>query len=460
MLSYIMPVNTLMLLDPSAPDRFLQSITKDFALPVSLERLISRLLSADAPSRPDLTEVIKVLGEAEVTSEPRFEPPDDDLDQQCKATVDGAVRHMLAVASYDRSDRLFPSDPKIFVTNPLSVAYGACGTAWAIRNITGALPEPVGDWLLKQKIDQSSYPPGLYFGMAGIAWVFRALGFAARAEEIMRLSWDHPVLGESPDMFYGLAGWGTAQLKFFLETGNEEYLRQARRAGELLAANAKEESGGVCWPAASGAITPGFAHGASGISMFLLDLYRLTQEEKYLDLGRKALDFDLAAAISNPEGALTWQVRRAPGAPGVPYLRYGSAGVGLALVKYFRALEDPRYQQALEQLLPDVTRKYGIYPGRFVGLAGIGEFLLALRELEPFRAKSEAALKQVIMGTLLFQINTAQGAAFPGYELYRFSCDYATGSAGVGLFLHEYVTRRNFSFSLDEIHTRAQTSAA
>jgi serine/threonine protein kinase len=450
MLSYIIPINAIILLDPQAPARFLQSITEDFGLPQELERLITRLLDPKAALRPSLAEAITVLESLEISSTPHSHVPND-LEQACAETVKSTVQHILAVATYDRADRLFPSDPKVFVTNPLNVAFGACGVALAIKTITGDVPPGIVEWILKQKIHSKSYPPGLYLGTAGIAWVLKSLGIDQKAEELMRSTWNHPALKESPDMFYGLAGWGIAQLKFFLDTKNQEYLEQAIRAGEYLAASAKQENGNCYWPQTNGSITLGFAHGSSGISIFLLYLYIVTGNEKFLNIGKSALNFDLAAAVPNIEGALSWQVRRAPGAPSVPYIRYGSSGVGLALVRYYRALGDPRYLEVLEQMFPDTTRKYGIYPGRFIGLAGIGEFLLALREIEPFHSRCSEALRRLISGILLFQVNTAKGVAFPGYELYRFSCDFATGSAGIAFFLHRYLNQSSDVFSLDDI---------
>ena len=459
MLSYIVPINAMILLDSQVHLRFLQAIANDFGLPHELTRLISGLLEPEAALRPSLAEAITVLEAAEVSSEPGYQEPRG-LEQESERTVQMIVQHILSEASYDRADRLFPSDPKVFVTNPLSIAFGACGVAHAIKTITGDVPVSITEWLLRQKIDAKLYPPGLYFGTAGIAWVFKELGLDHRAEELMRSTWTHPALHESPDMFYGLSGWGLAQLKFFLDTGNEEYLEQAIRAGELLAASAKDENGGCYWPQSNGTIIPGFAHGSSGISEFLLNVYQVTGDEKFLDLGKRALDFDIAAAVPNAEGALTWQVRRVAGAPGVPYLRYGSAGVGLALVRYYRVLGSPRYLEVLDKMLPDVNRKYGISPGRFIGLSGIGEFLLALREVERYRESCSEALRRLISGILLFQVNTEKGAAFPGYELYRLSCDFATGSAGIALFLHRYLSHRNADFSLDERWIGAVNSGA
>lgn len=449
MLSYIMPVNAMLVIDSSAPARFLESIAADFSLPSGLEQLIFRLLHSDFRLRPSLGETISLLEKMEISSAPQYRVRED-IQNACRKTLDGVVDHILSAASYDRTDRLFPSDPKIFVTNPLSIAFGACGVAWALKKITGDVPSRVIEWMLRQPIDAKRYPPGLYLGMAGIAWVFKEVGLQQKAEEVMRLTWDHPALAESPDMFYGLSGWGTAQLRFFLDTSDEEYLHQAMRAGELLASTAQEENGNCYWSQSSSAVGLGFAHGSSGISIFLLYLYLATGDSRFLELGKRALEFDITATVPNLDGNLSLQVRRIPGAPGVPYFRYGSSGLGMALVRYYRILGDPRYLNILNDLLPDARRKYGISPGRFIGLSGIGEFLLSLREVEPFNAKCSEALERLITGILLFRVERPNGIAFPGYELYRLSCDFATGSAGIALFLHEYLTGSS-NFLLDDL---------
>ena len=138
----------------------------------------------------------------------------------------------------------------------------------------------------------------------------------------------------------------------------------------------------------------------------------------------------------------------------LPYLRYGTAGVGLATVRYHWLLGEARYREALERMHPDVDRKYAIFPGRSIGLAGMGEFLLDLAATPGFEQRAEASLRRLISGLLLFQVETEKGTGFPGYELHRLSADVGTGSAGVALFLHRYLTRRPADFLVDEIFTR------
>jgi lantibiotic modifying enzyme len=373
------------------------------------------------------------------------------LQEVCRDVVQRMTDSILGLASPDRHDRLFPADPKVFVTNPLSVGYGACGVAYVLHKVKGHVPDGVIAWILRQSRDVKTCPPGLYLGLAGVAWVLWDVGRHDEALELMRQNAAHPALEESPDMFYGLAGWGMTQLKFFAATGDRQYLDWAIRAGDTLARTAKEEDGRLHWPDAGGNVVYGFGHGASGISLFLLYLHLATQDEKYLELGRRALDFDLAAAEQNPEGASTWRMRRSPAAPWLPYFRHGTAGVGMAVVRYYWHLREPRYREALDLMLPDVDRKYAIMLGRFTGLTGIGEFLLDLEATEGYESAAREGLKKLVSGLLLFQVETEKVLCFPGYELFRLSCDLATGSAGIALFLHRYLNKHPQAFLVDEL---------
>ncbi|HTG32240.1 MAG TPA: class III lanthionine synthetase LanKC [Thermoanaerobaculia bacterium] len=453
MIAYILPINGMLTVDPTVHLRFIRSICEDFGLPGELLDVINRLLDPEPSKRATPAEVIAALGRMEITRPPAFRLRDD-LPAACGEVLRRSADHWLRTATEDRADRLFPSDPKLFVTNPLSLAYGASGVAYALNTLTGSVPQGISDWILRQSAGAKTYPPGLYLGLSGIAWALWDMGFREPAERLMRESHGHPGLEESADLFYGAAGWGLAQLRFFLNTGDERYLDQAILAGTTLARTAREEDEYRYWPEADGGIPLGLGHGASGISLFLLYLSMVTGDEQYLDLGRRALDFDLAQAESNPEGHSTWRMRRNPASTMLPYLRYGTAGIGLATVRYNWLLGGDEYRAALEMMHPDVDRKYAIFPGRFIGLTGMGEFLLDLAATPGFEERAEASLRRLISGLLLFQVETEKGAGFPGYELFRLSTDIGTGSAGVALFLHRYLTRRPADFLVDELFAR------
>ena len=94
--------------------------------------------------------------------------PIEEKYSECDETY--IVTHLNSVADYKRRDRLYPADPRIFSTNPLSLAYGAAGVTYALYKITGTVPQAAVDWTLQHRITPTEYAPGLYLGMAGIAW--------------------------------------------------------------------------------------------------------------------------------------------------------------------------------------------------------------------------------------------------------------------------------------------------
>lgn len=450
MLSYLMPIHAVLGLEPMAHERFLRSIGDDYGLPESLLRLISRLMSLTPAERPGPDEVSETLNNPSPFRAPQiFQPPQLD-DSRVEHVIDQTIKYMTQSATYERRDRLFPLDPKIFATNPLSLAYGACGVAYAMQKIKGAAPQEICDWILKQEVSIEKYPPGLYVGMAGIAWTLLALGYREEAERIMAKSNEHPLLSESSDLYYGLAGWGMAHLKFHLECGSPAYLGKAVYAGQELVRTRTVTDQGCRWGRGS-ELKFGFAHGSSGISLFLLYLYLATDNQLFLQVGREALDFDLNNGV-RLQDSLLWPTHAGEDRSLVPYWRYGSAGVGTVTLRYYQVIENERYRLLLDEIRLEMDRKHAIYPGRGFGLASLGELLLDLANAGVETEKCLALARKVASGILLFQLDKgAQGIAFPGADLWKISCDYFSGSAGVALFLHRLLHPGPADFMLDEL---------
>ena len=181
-----------------------------------------------------------------------------------------------------------------------------------------------------------------------------------------------------------------------------------------------------------------------------------------LILGRQALDFELH------QGAwLNGKFAGFPRTVGDPsktvtqpavlscYWEDGSAGVGTALVRYAAVTGDTELLWWLDHLVSDASRKYTAFPQLFRGLAGLGNFLLdawyQTGEERHLLSAWEAA-----EGALLFRIDSEDGIAFPGEQTRRESADFATGGAGVALFLDrllkaQNVIQENFLFMVDEL---------
>ena len=255
---------------------------------------------------------------------------------------------------------------------------------------------------------------------------------------------------EGADLFYGAAGWGLASLKFFIATGNELYLDRARQAGQRLIATRRMETNRYYWER-DGRVEYGLAHGASGIALFFLYLWLVTQQEEYLAAGRGALDFDLGHGVETGNGGLSWADSPETPTRIKPYWQYGSAGIGTTVLRYYRVLGDSSLRRVLDGIFADTRdRKYAVNAGHFMGLAGIGHFTLdlfqALGDLE-YRRSAELTAA----GIALFAVSRAGGTAYPGEYLYRITCDYGTGGAGVATFLDRLHSGAGTPFALDEL---------
>lgn len=446
---FLTPVNQMWMIHPKARYTFVRSVAKDIGFPEAIADLITALIDKESSKRPTTEQVIEVLEREHPPSTPHFSAAGPEADPTYREYVKGVVEYILSVASYDRKDRLFPADGKVFGTNPLNLAHGACGVAYAINRMEGRVPEPVLGWILERNKHPSLYPPGLYIGLSGIAWGLLEIGLREEAKETLLSTHDHPMLYDGFDIYYGAAGWGLANLRFFSEFQDELFLRKAEEAGAFLCRTAQQdEERGLYWKDGEG-VPLGYGYGASGVSLFLLYLYLASGGEEYLDTGIKALDFDLSHGMANLEDGLSWP--RAVGKSSIvyPYWQYGAAGIGHAVLRYHKLLDEERYREVLEKIYTETDRKYAVFPGQRLGLSGIGEFLLDMHLFLGDRRYLDSAYK-IATGVSLFKIEKPQGIAFPGDMLRRISCDYLTGSAGVGHFLHRLVTGEGGGFNLDQ----------
>jgi serine/threonine protein kinase len=448
---FLSPVNSLFAVNPKARYTFMENVTRDIGFPRSVCDLASALIDKVPDKRPAPGKIIEVLSKDEEVRAPHFATDGPDADSTYQADLKRITEYILAVATFDRRDRLFPSDGAMFKTNPLSISYGACGVAYALNKIERKVPDEVINWILSCNKHVSLLPPGLYMGLAGIAWSMLELGLQEESKKVLASSFDHPLLHDAWDVYYGVAGWGMANLRFFMEFQDELYLQKAEEAGNYLLENVAEDTRGYYW-SAEDKIPLGYAHGQSGVSLFLLYLYLASGKERFLEVGTKALDFEMNNATPSMKGeSVSWMKFADQGYIVYPYFKVGAAGVGMAMLRYYRLLGEQKHRDMLENIYKDTTRKYTLFPGLFNGLSGLGEFLLDLHRLTGESHHFDAAYR-VAAGISLFKIEKKQGLAFPGDMLRRISCDYGTGSAGVAHFLYRLTHREEEgAFNLDRL---------
>ena len=459
MSSYLYPVNGLYVLNPAARTAFVAEAVSVLRFPREYQALIVALTADDPLCRPPLDAVVKMLdgpgpGTVAVGRRPRrrrTRPGRLDILRKRSLSI---ARYICDNADTKRSDRLFPADPQVYENGSLSLAYGACGVAYVLREMLGSCPQSVVDWILDRTARGQAMPAGLYVGSAGVAWVLDAFGAKGEARSLLEPGCGNAVLDAmdgASDIFFGVAGWGMANLKLFVETRDCGYLANAIAAGQRLRATRREDERGCYWPL-MGRIHHGLAHGASGVALFFLYLYLASEDETWLEDGHRALSRELQGGIVGRDGGLSWP-RYEGGAGGLlPYWRHGSAGVGMVVARYIlQAGADDRYREALDKIVVDAKKLYTVQPGMCYGLAGLGHFMLDLRGFCGGDARFEEAAWGIADTIGLFEVPRTQGTAIPGEGLGRISCDLATGGAGVGLFLHRLRADTGAPFMVDEL---------
>ncbi len=352
---------------------------------------------------------------------------------------------LLSTMYSGKKDTLFPADPFMHQTNPLSLGFGAGGVLYALRKCGFEIPQRAYDWLEGQldRANPADLPPGLLTGASGIAWCVWELGLEDRAADLMRAANQSALLKRHHSYLYGMAGVGMANLHMYARTRRPEYLSAARDLAESLLGTAQENDRGIYWEDEEKRLHLGYGYGQSGVALFLLRLSQLAGDEKYLSEGRRALEFDLSYGEERESGVLSFP--RAPEDPTVqPYLEEGSAGIARVAIRY--GLWDPT-----EKILADAHRKYAGFAGL---LYGLGSFIDVLTDAYQFSndEKFLEMVKRPIAGIRdIYLIKQPQGSATPGDGLFRISCDYATGVAGVLRAFHRHAHLDDADFVLDEV---------
>ncbi|GIH69938.1 class III lanthionine synthetase LanKC [Sphaerimonospora thailandensis] len=345
-------------------------------------------------------------------------------------TRDSMKRAILASASLDRTDRLFPGDIAQFAEGGgLAFACGAAGILWAM-DIADAGRYQAGErWLIEQALrDPGRLPGGFYDGAHGVAYALWKLGHGDAATDLLRSKMKDDWERYGNGLYDGLAGMGLNWLAFADGTGDGAYLDRAARIADILR---RRLGGPEDVPETSGGEGPvaGLMHGSSGIALFLVHMFEHTGEEAYLKSARTAFDQDLRRCVVDDRGALVVN----EGWRSVPYLRVGSIGIGFALRHYLRVRHDDELQKKLSMIQTAAQSDFYVFSGLFDGRAGMLLFNAtagqARRPLE-----NDAVMAQA-RGLDWHSLRRDEDIVFPGNELLRYSMDLATGSAGVMLAL-------------------------
>ncbi|MFD0968526.1 class III lanthionine synthetase LanKC [Plantactinospora endophytica] len=367
--------------------------------------------------------------------------------------IAGAI---LASATPERDDRLFPGDIDQFRTGGLNLGYGAAGIVHALHATgAGRFPE-YEDWLVKRALHpESGTRCGFYDGLHGVAYALEHLGRRQDALDVLDICLGEPWEELGEDLVSGLSGIALNLAEMAGRTGEPTLRQAAWRAAELvtdrLTDGAGAPAGGdTAGSTGAGAQISGGQHpyagltrGRTGPALMFLRLYELTGDTGLLDRAGDALRHDLRRCVLRPDGALEvnegWRT--------MPYLAHGSVGIGLVLDQYLRHRPDPELAESAGAVRRAARAPFYAQSGLFAGRAGIIAYLAARSAGGSGRtgtetvvqAEGEAAERDDDRAELDRQVARLawhalpyQGfLAFPGEQLLRLSMDLATGSAGV-----------------------------
>jgi hypothetical protein len=404
------PQATMLLnLHPGKAFQLAEMITETFPVPrTTVDTAVRTIVGPDVTSDPEMTD-LALPGKAEWAE-----------------VRDALTKAIVASATPERDDRLFPGDIAQFRPGGgTNLASGAAGVLYALaKTDAGRFPE-YEEWLRKHALATDT-GPGLYDGLHGVAHVLDELGYRQDALDAVDRTLADDFGTRELGLHSGLAGIGLNLLHFAAEPALQA---KAIRVIELVA-DRLGDVGDV--PELSGGPHPraGLMFGSSGPALLFLQAFEWFGDTGLLDLAEIALRQDLRRCLTTPDGML--QVNQ--GWRTLPYLEEGSAGIALVLERYLRHRPDEELSKLLGGLRQVTHCSYYVQPGLLMGSAGL--LLTAAGLAEP-----QETLDNLVKGLGWHAMPYAGGLTYPGNQLLRLSMDLATGSAGVllalGSALHE-----------------------
>lgn len=419
-----MPLTELIMLDPLKAAQFATDIGELFPVPADFLREAVEVINGPG-GRP------VTPGRSGRQSEGRLWPELDADPAGWKDARESIAGAILASATPERGDRLFPGDIRQFDLGGLNLAYGAAGVLLALfATGAGTLPEHE-EWLVQRGLNpQPGTRFGFYDGLHGVAYALEHLGRREDALAVLDIAiaeldgkWD--LCG--PDLFGGLAGIGLNLAHFATLTGDSDLWRLTEQIAEFVADELGDEED---VPTQSGGKHPhaGLMYGSSGPALLFLRLYERTGDSALLEFAATALGQDLRRCVIREDGALEVD----EGFRTTPYLSYGSIGIGLVVEEYLQYADSTRFADAAAAIEVAAQSEFYIEPGLFSGRAGMILYLQNRRRAAPADRDLVAAhIRRLSWHAVDFKGRLA----FPGVQSLRLSMDLATGSAGVLLAL-------------------------
>jgi class III lanthionine synthetase len=349
---------------------------------------------------------------------------------EMQSLTDAMARAIVASATPERQDRLFPGDPKALHDGGYSIAHGAAGVLYALASTGRAVDEQHVEWLLAAA-RRTPARAGLWDGLHGAALVLHGLGREQAAYEILEKAASTTADVKSVGLYDGLAGIALTLRYMAVTTGDSGWQDALTPIEDRLATivSSPGDDAGLATDRAKA----GLMHGLTGAALLFLRRHQDTGDDAYLHLAVRAVDTDLqhCHADAGGEVTLTQGVRL------MPYLGEGSGGLAEAIALCQREMPDERLARWQTGILRACRSPFIIEPGLLIGRAGL--IMVQATHLEQPSARSAVADHVRRLAWHAVPRGDASSpertVAFPGHRLLRLSMDLASGTAGVLLAL-------------------------
>lgn len=413
-LALFLPMTTVIRFDCHKARQLADTITEHFTIPRQfLQEAVRAIEPPDDSGLPPRPRPVPLSAHSEGW-------------RQARASLTAGV---VASATPDREDRLFPGDIDQFTTGGLNIAHGAAGVLYALSVTDCGRYPSFEEWLaLRVRRPDPGTRLGFYNGLHGVAYVLDHLDHREQALEVldrcMREQW-HRL---EPELFGGLSGIGLNLAHFASRTDDATLLTEALHAGDQVA-DALGATEHVPAPRVGTKSEAGLMHGSSGPALLFLRLYEHTGDTGLLDCAANALRQDLRHCILRDDGSMHVD----EGWRSLPYLDGGSAGIGLVLDEYLVHQHDDQFAEASRAIQKSARSPFCIQSGLFNGRAGTIVYLS--HRYSPGKAAQNPLVAGHIRRLNWHALSYQGHLAFPGDQLLRLSMDLATGAAGILLAL-------------------------
>ncbi|MFI5758065.1 class III lanthionine synthetase LanKC [Streptomyces sp. NPDC051569] len=328
---------------------------------------------------------------------------------------DRIAASIVAAATPERDDRLYPGDATQFLTpgGGTTFAYGAAGVLWALARTGHTPPADHVRWLVEHAGTLEPCGPGFYTGLAGVAYTLEELGRGEAATALLDRALATPAAGVDDSLADGWSGLGLTALHLAARRDDPAYLDRAREVAARLGDPGDPGDAGT-----GRAPRVGLLYGRTGPALFLLRLFQRTGENAWLDAAVRELRTDLDI-IGRDEATTALQL-----GGGLA----GSAGLALVTGAVLGERPEDDLRRSHDALLAMARSQFAVPGGLFKGRAG-AVLALAGHDEDP----ADAANLRAHADALGWEaVSPEPGRVdFIGDHGHRLSTDLATGSAGV-----------------------------